>query len=167
MSDYNQSLRTGDAIERARMIDGEGLAWIEDPVAHENIEGHARVRAEISTPVQTGENMADAQKLQRAIAIGALDFAMPDACLIGGVTGWLQAAAVAHVHDIPMSSHLYPEFSRHLLAATPTAHWLEFVDWASPVIADPAKVIDGQIIAPDRPGAGIEWDEDAIARYLV
>lgn len=167
MSDYNMSQRTGSAIERGRMIDDEGLYWIEDPLRHEDYEGHARVRAALETPIQTGENMSDAQKLQRAYRMGAMDFVMPDVGMIGGVTGWLQAAAVSDVDDIPMSSHLYPEFSRHLLAVTPTAHWLEFVDWASPVIAEPAAVENGQIIAPERPGAGIEWDEEAVAKYSI
>ena len=167
MSDYNQSLRTGDAIERGRMLDDEGLAWIEDPLAFDNYEGHARIRAALKTSLQTGENFHNPKKMQRAIAMGALDYAMPDAALIGGVTCWQQAAAIADVHDIPMSSHLYPEFSRHLLSVTPTAHWLEFVDWASPVLQEPAQVSDGQVMLSTTPGAGIEWDEDAVARYLV
>lgn len=167
MSDYNQSLRTGDAIERGRMLDDEGLTWIEDPVAFDNYEGHAKVRAVLKTPVQTGENFYDPKKMQRAITMGALDYVMPDAALIGGVTGWLQAAAIADVHDIPMSSHLYSEFSRHLLSVTPTVHWLEFVDWASPVLQEPVTVVDGHVTAPVTPGAGIEWDEAAVSRFAV
>ena len=167
MADFNQSLRTGDAIERGRMLDSEGLTWIEDPVAHDNYEGHAKIRSVLNTPIQTGENFYEARKLQRAIDMGALDFVMPDAALIGGVTGWMQAAAIADAHDIPMSSHLYPEFSRHLLAVTPSAHWLEFVDWASPILQDPVQVIDGQVIAPNTPGAGLEWNEESVSRFLA
>lgn len=167
MSDYNQSLRTGDAIERGKMLDAEGLAWIEEPVAFDNYEGHARVRAALSTPIQTGENFYDARKMQRAFNLQAFDYVMPDAGLIGGVTGWQQAASLADVNDIPMSSHLYPEFSRHLLSVTPSAHWLEYVDWASPVLQEPVLVIDGNVVTPATPGAGVEWDETAVARYLV
>ena len=167
MADFNQSLRTGDAIERGRMLDSEGVTWIEDPVAHDNYEGHAKIRSVLNTPIQTGENFYEARKLQRAIDMGALDFVMPDAALIGGVTGWMQAAAIAATHDIPMSSHLYPEFSRHLLAVTPSAHWLEFVDWASPILQDPVQVIDGQVIAPHTPGSGLEWNEESVSRFLA
>jgi mandelate racemase len=66
-----------------------------------------------------------------------------------------------------MSSHLYPEVSAHLLAVTPTAHWLEYVDWANPILRDPIRVVDGAAIIPDRPGSGLEWNEDAVARYRI
>jgi mandelate racemase len=90
---------------------------------------------------------------------------MPDFARIGGVSGWLEAAALAQAAGIEMSSHLYPEFSAHLLAATPTCHWLEYVDWASPVLEQPIEIRDGQAIIPNRPGAGITWNEDAVNRY--
>ena len=167
MCDFNQSQRTGEAIERGRMLDDEGLAWIEEPVAFDNYEGHARVRAVLNTPIQTGENFYDARKMQRAYDSGAFDYVMPDAGLIGGVTGWQQAAAIADIHDIPMSSHLYPEFSRHLLSVTPTAHWAEYVDWASPLLEEPVQVTNGQITTPATPGVGIEWNEEAVTRYGI
>ncbi len=64
-----------------------------------------------------------------------------------------------------MSSHLFPEFSVHLLGVTPTGHWLEYMDWATPVLRHPLTVENGLARIPDRPGAGIEWDEEAVARY--
>ena len=86
---------------------------------------------------------------------------------IGGVTGWLRAATLAQVHGLDMSSHLFPEISAHLLAVTPTCHWLEYVDWGAAVLKQPIEVKDGHVLIPDRPGNGIEWDEDAVARYAV
>src|SRR3546814_20790301 len=81
---------------------------------------------------------------------------MPDASRIGGVTGWQQAAAIAAVHGIEMSSHLLPEISAHLMAATPTAHWLEYVDWANGILAEPFEVVDGNVVVPHRPGCRSE-----------
>jgi len=66
-----------------------------------------------------------------------------------------------------MSSHLFPEASCHLLAATPTCHWLEFVDWAAPVLQDPLQVKDGHVLIPERPGLGMTWDEKAVKRFAV
>jgi len=74
---------------------------------------------------------------------------------------------MAHAHGIEMSSHLFPEFSVHLLGATPTCHWLEFMDWAEPVLREPLRVKDGLAQIPDRPGAGIVWNEDAVQRYAA
>src|SRR5690606_18918466 len=95
------------------------------------------------------------------------DLGMPDAMKIGGVTGWMQAAALADAAGMPVSTHLFPEVSAHLMAATPTRHWLEFVDWASPILARPMQIRNGNVCPPDRPGTGIEWDESAVRRYLV
>jgi mandelate racemase len=83
---------------------------------------------------------------------------MPDVARIGGVSGWMQAAAIAEAHGIPMSSHLMPEVSAHLLAATPTAHWLEYVDWTDAIAADPVKIAGGCWPIPERPGTGLAWD---------
>ena len=167
MSDFNQRLSVNEAILRGRMLDDEGLYWIEEPTRHDDYAGYARICAELRTPIQTGENLHNTYDLTEAILAESLDYVMPDVQRIGGVTGWLRAAAVAHAHGLEMSSHLFPEFSSHLLAVTPTCHWLEYVDWANPILAEPFQLKDGNVIIPDRPGAGITWNEEAVKRYLV
>jgi mandelate racemase len=77
----------------------------------------------------------------------------------------MRAAAVTAASGHPMSNHLYPEVSAHLLRATETAHWLEWRDWGNPIIAEPFTVKDGFVHVPDRPGNGIEWDEKAVRLY--
>ena len=96
----------------------------------------------------------------------ACDFVMPDLMRIGGVTGWLRSAAIAATDGVPFSSHLYPEFSAHLLRVTPNAHWLEWQDWADPILQRPFPVKDGMVQIPDTPGAGIAWNEMSVKRYL-
>ena len=81
-----------------------------------------------------------------------MDYVMPDVQRIGGVTGWLRAAAIAHAYGMEMSSHLFPEYSAHLLAVTPTRHWLEYVDWAAPVVAEPIQIRDGRALISAPPG---------------
>lgn len=103
--------------------------------------------------------------MQAALAAGACDCVMPDLERIGGVTGWQRAAGMAAAAEIEMSSHLFPEVSAHLLAATPTRHWLEYVDWAAPILHEPLMMVDGHAVAPERPGAGLDWDDAAVARY--
>jgi mandelate racemase len=167
MSDYNQALLPPEAEARARALEGEGLAWIEEPVRFDDYAGCARVAAAVATPIQIGENCWGAHDMQKALDARACDFFMPDLAKIGGVSGWLRAAALAEPIGLPISTHLFPEVSAHLMCVTPTAHWLEYVDWATPILAEPLEIRDGNAIVPDRPGNGMRWNEEAVARFLV
>ena len=167
MADYNQALRLPAALNRCRALDQEGLAWIEEPMRHDDYPACAQLAAALHTPIQLGENFAGPRAMAEALRHNACDLVMPDLDRIGGVSGWQQAAAIADLATIPLSSHLYPELSAHLLAASPTAHWLEYVDWAAPILAEPLRVVDGYATAPDRPGNGITWNPDAVARHRV
>ena len=85
---------------------------------------------------------------------------MPDVMKIGGLTGWLRAAALAQAKSIPVSSHLWPEVSAHLLCCSPTAHWLEYADWWNPILAEPLLVEKGMASLSDAVGTGVEWNEE-------
>ena len=102
-----------------------------------------------------------------AIEQKAADYVMPDLERIGGVTGWQRAAGLAAAHRIEMSSHLFPEVSAHLLAATPTRHWLEWVDWAEAILQEPLRIEDGYAHAPERPGNGLSWNAKAVEKYRM
>lgn len=167
MSDYNQSLTVPEAIKRTRALDDEGLYWIEEPTRADDFTGHAEIRRKARTSVQIGENWWGTHEMAKSVAAGASDLGMPDAMKIGGVTGWLRAAAIAEAAGMPLSSHLFPEISAHLLAVSPTCHWLEYVDWASPILQEPLRIEGGQAVIPDVPGSGISWNEAAVSRYLA
>lgn len=167
MVDFNQSLSTVEALRRGRVLDGEGLAWIEEPVQADDFAGAAAVAAALATPVSIGENFASVLEMKQALAASACDLVMPDPQQIGGVGGWLQASALAATAGVPVSSHIFVEVCAHLLPAAATAHWLEYMDIASPVLAEPLRAVDGFVTAPDRPGLGLVWDEAAVARYAA
>jgi mandelate racemase len=167
MSDYNQALLPPEAEQRARALDAEGLAWIEEPVRFDDYAGCARVAAAAATPIQIGENCWGTHDMRKALDAQACDYFMPDLGKIGGVSGWLRAAALAEPIGLPISTHLYPEVSAHLMCVTPTAHWLEHMDWASGILAEPLEIHDGHAIVPERPGNGMQWNEAAVARYLA
>jgi mandelate racemase len=168
MVDFNQALTVAEAIRRGHLIDDEGgVQWIEEPIRADDFAGAARLAREIATPIQLGENFMGPEQMAQALAAGACDYAMPDAQRIGGVTGWMRAAALAQGAGMEMSSHLFPEVSCHLLAATPTCHWLEYVDWADPILKQPCELRDGHVIIPSRPGCGIEWNESAVEKYRI
>ena len=165
MCDFNQGQTLQEAIWRCHALDDQGLYWFEEPVVFDNYAQSAQLARELKTPVQIGENIYGPRSFLDAVRAEAADLYMPDLMRIGGVTGWMRAAAIAGAAGHPMSSHLYPEVSAHLLRATETADWLEYRDWGNPIIKEPFQVKDGQCIVPDRPGNGIEWDEGAVGRF--
>jgi mandelate racemase len=164
MVDFNQGLDLAEALRRCHMIDDYDLAWIEEPIVYDNLDGCAQLAAELKTPLQIGENFYGPRELHKALQRKACDLVMPDFMRIGGVTGWMRAAAIAGAAGIPVSSHLYPEVAAHMMRVTETAHWLEWQDWANPVLSTPYQIRDGNLHIPDVPGVGLEWDEAAITR---
>jgi mandelate racemase len=166
MLDFNQSLDPSEASRRIARLAPYDLHWIEEPVAAENLQGHAEVRETSPIPIQSGENWWFPRGFAEAIASGASDFIMPDLMKVGGITGWLRVAGQAEAASIPMSSHLFAEASAHMLAVTPTAHWLEVLDLARAILAEPIEIVGGTITARG-PGLGLAWDEAAVAKYLV
>jgi mandelate racemase len=162
MVDYNQALTPTEALLRGRALEGEGILWIEEPIRHDDWRGNAALARDLTVPLQLGENFNGPQAMMTALAENACDYVMPDVARIGGVTGWVQAAGLAAARGIEMSSHLMPEISVHLLAATPTMHWLEYVDWADAILLEPPKISDGSAECPTRPGLGMIWDESRL-----
>jgi mandelate racemase len=167
MVDFNQGRTFGDALERCHALDDQALYWLEEPIAYDNLAGYADLRRKLKTPIQLGENFYGPRDLYQAIAAGAADYVMPDLMRIGGVTGWLRSAPIAAAAGIQVSTHLYPEVSAHLMRVTETAHWLEWQDWVDPILAQPYRLERGTLTIPDRPGCGIEWNEEAVRKYRM
>lgn len=167
MVDYNQALSRVEALERGRALQSEGVAWLEEPIRHDDLAGNAQIARDLQLPLQLGENFDGPKDLLRALQAQACDLVMPDVARIGGVSGWMQAAGIAEAHGIPMSSHLMPEVSAHLLAATPTCHWLEYVDWTDAIAAEPVKIVDGCWPIGEAAGTGLAWDADKVARLRI
>jgi mandelate racemase len=167
MVDYNQALGVDEALKRGRALDRENIAWLEEPIRHDDYAGAAMLARALDVPVQIGENFSLLAGMQTALDAKCCDLVMPDLERIGGVSGWLSAAKLAAERGMKMSSHLYSEASAHLLAVTPTAHYLEYVDWADKVVQEPLQIVDGHAVIPDRPGIGIVWDKAAVERYRI
>ena len=168
MVDFNQALSVAEAVRRGRMIDAEGgVLWIEEPIRADDFAGCARVAHEVATPIQIGENFMGPEQMAQAIAAGCCDYVMPDAQRIGGVTGWMRAAALAQGAGLEMSSHLFAEASCQLLAVTPTCHWLEYVDWADPILDEPVRIEKGRVVGAAGAGLGMKWNEKAVRKFAI
>lgn len=167
MVDFNQGLQLDEAMDRCRQIDDLGLTWIEEPIVYDNLDGYAKLTAELRTPIQLGEGFYGPRELHNALQRNACDLVMPDFMRIGGVTGWLRAASIAGAWGVPISTHLYPEVAACVMRVTETAHWLEWQDWVDPILQRPFEIKDGELHIPDVAGAGLDWDEAAVAGHSM
>ncbi len=167
MVDYNQSLDATEAEARIRMLDGEGLTWIEEPVLAHDWDALGRLAQVAATPMMAGENWWGLIDFQHAFNAGARDRVMPDLGKCGGVTGWQRVTGLAAAHGIPVANHLWPEISAQMLCATPGAVWLEFCDWWNPVLEDPLRMRGGLVDFEGVTGSGVSFDEGAVRNYLA
>ena len=165
--DANQAWRTPTAIVAGRELEAVQPFWLEEPVDHDDLAGHAEIARALTVPIATGENIYLPQGFQALIEAGSCDIVMPDVQRVGGITGWMRVAALAEAHRLPIASHLFPEISIHLLAASPTAQILEYMPWAQPILGEPLSLDNGSIVVPQRPGLGLVFDDGAIERYAI
>jgi L-alanine-DL-glutamate epimerase-like enolase superfamily enzyme len=167
MIDVNQGWDVNYAMRIGRYLDELDLVWLEEPTQHDDLEGHARIAAALDTPIASGEKLYSPRGFREAIEARAFDIAMPDLERIGGVTGWMRTAALAEAWSLPICSHLFPEASVHLVAASPTGTYLEHIPWAEVLFQERLELVDGAAMLPDRPGLGFTWDEAAVRRFLA
>src|SRR5258708_1923694 len=167
MVDFNQALTFADALQSAHALDDEGVYWIEEPIRHDDYRHMALLAQAARTPIQIGENFTGLGPMAAALEAGSSDYVMLDLDRIGGVTGWQRAAGLAAAYNREVSSHLFPEVSAHFLAATPGRHWLEYFPLAHPVFPQPLPIADGFVIPANRPGNGLAWNDDAVAKYRL
>ena len=167
LCDFNQVLSFTEALQRLKGLDDQGLYWFEEPIPYYELRNYAELRQNITTPLILGENFHGIDHATLSLELGSGDAIMPDLMRIGGISGWLKTAALAEAYTRPLSSHLYPEVSAHLMRVTPTADYLEWVNWGDPLLKEPYQVRDGYLSIPERPGVGLEFKQDVIDRYRV
>jgi len=168
MVDANQSLTVEQAISTGRALGALGVAWYEEPVAVQNLEGSARVAAELDVPLAAGETVFTRHGFRQMIELRAADVLMPNVARCGGPSQFMQVATLADSHRLPISSHTYTEVSAHLMAACPNAGMVEYIPgWWDELFEQPPEIRDGQIHLPDRPGFGFTFSERALQEYSV
>ncbi|KQW39205.1 mandelate racemase [Rhizobacter sp. Root404] len=165
MVDYNQCLSAAEAARRLRQLDVEGLHWIEEPILAHDWTGLERLRREIRTPIQCGENWWGPLDFRHAVETGVRDLFMADVMKAGGVTGWIRVSALAQTYGITLSTHLWPEISSRLLLTSPNAGWVEYSDWWNPILTEPLRLEGGVVRVDEAPGTGVTFDDVAVERY--
>ncbi|MBI4270715.1 MAG: mandelate racemase/muconate lactonizing enzyme family protein [Candidatus Rokubacteria bacterium] len=165
--DVNQGWDEATAIRVGRELEAFDLYWLEEPLPYEDLAGCARVAAALTMPVATGETDYGSQAIRRHLELRVADVLMPDLQRMGGVSGFLDAAALCRAWHQPVSSHLFTEASCHLLAAAENGLILEHMPWWEALYTAPLCVADGHVLVPDRPGLGVDLVPAALERFRV
>ena len=163
MADANQGMNEAGAIRLGRMLEEFDLTWFEEPLPAWDLDGLARVAAELDTPIASGETDYSRYAFRRMLELRSADILMPDLQRVGGVTEFMRVGHLADAFDVPISSHLFPEQSIQLLGALSNANFLEYMPWFSPLFRERLEFEGGAALVPERPGFGFTFDEDFVS----
>ena len=163
MVDANQQWDRPRAQRMCRIFEQFDLVWIEEPLDAYDHEGHAALAATFDTPIATGEMLTSAAEHADLIRHRSVDYLMPDAPRVGGITPFLKIAAQAEAAGIMLAPHFAMELHVHLAATYPTEPWVEHFDWLEPLFNERLEIKGGRMLVPDRPGLGISLSDQARA----
>ena len=167
MTDCNQGFTVDEAIRRAARLKELDLAWIEEPLPADDLDGHIRLTRSTPTPIAVGESMYSIRHFREYMQKGACSIVQVDVARIGGITPWLKVAHAAEAFDIPVCPHFLMELHVSLCAAVPNARWVEYIPQLDTLATEPMRIEDGHAIPSDAPGIGIAWDFKAIEQQAV
>ncbi len=162
------------AIQRFRALEPYRLRWIEQPLFPSDLEGHARLRAAVSTPIGTGEDEWDLESYKRLIDSGGVDVIQIDPGRVHGITGSYQVIKSIEAANLQVSYHtwsgaLNTAASLHLLANTTHGVSMDFKPHESPMqhelVNDPWVQEEGYLVVRDEPGLGVEVREEIVEKY--
>lgn len=167
MCDINQLWTVNQAIEVGKRIEPYHLFWLEDPTAHDDFHGLARIADNLTTPIAAGEYHYGIVPFRHMLEARSIDIVMIDLLRVGGITQWMKVAGMAEAFNLPVVSHLVPEIHVHLIAAIPNGLTVEYMPWSLCLFEETPKIENGQIVVPSKPGLGLAFDQAAIKRYEV
>jgi L-alanine-DL-glutamate epimerase-like enolase superfamily enzyme len=172
--DANGAYTVTQAIELAHRFADRGVRWFEEPVSSDNLTGlsQVRARAPLGMDVAAGEYGYTAWYFLRMLREQAVTVLQADATRCGGISGFLDVAALCWAEDVPLSSHCGPSMHLHVCCAVPRAIHMEFFhDHAriERMFFDGFREPEEGVMTPDvsRPGNGLELKEADAKKYLT
>jgi L-talarate/galactarate dehydratase len=167
MCDINQLWSVNQAIEVGKRVEPYHLFWLEDPTAHDDYVGLARIADSLTTPIAAGEYHYGIVPFRHMLEARSIDIVMIDLLRAGGITQWMKIAGMAEAFNLPVVSHLVPELHVHLIAAIPNGLTVEYMPWTLRLWEETPKLDRGQLVVPTKPGLGLAFDQAALKRYQV
>jgi L-alanine-DL-glutamate epimerase-like enolase superfamily enzyme len=167
MCDINQLWSVNQAIEIGRRVEPYHLFWLEDPTAHDDFPGLARIADALTTPIAAGEYHYGIVPFRHMLEARSIDVVMIDLLRAGGITQWLKIAGMAEAFNLPVVSHLVPEIHVHLIAAIPNGLTVEYMPWTLRLFEETPALESGQLAVPKRPGLGLAFDQAVLKRYEI
>lgn len=167
MCDVNQLWSVHHAIDIGQRIEQHHLFWLEDPTAHDDFAGLARIADALSTPIAAGEYHYGIVPFRHLLEARSIDIVMIDLVRVGGITQWMKVAGMAEAFNLPVVSHLIPEIHVQLIAAIPNGLTVEYMLWTLRLFEETPRLVDGKLVVPDKPGFGLAFDQAAIRKYQV
>lgn len=159
MVDANMKWSVSEAIAAARAFTPFAPSWLEEPIIPDDVEGCARVAKEGGVPIAMGENFRTIWEFKHALTVGHVAYPEPDVTNCGGVTPFMKIAHLAEAFNLPVTSHGAHDITVHLLAAAPNGEMLEAHGFGlDDYIEAPMEIVDGNAVAPNRPGHGMAFD---------
>lgn len=167
MVDVNQGWSVNQAVTVGRELARFNLYWLEDPVHHQDYAGLAHIADALDTPIAAGEYHYGIAPFRHMLEARSIDIVMVDLLRVSGLTPFMKVAHMAEAFNLPIVSHLATEVLVHAIAAVPNGLTVEHMPWSFELFKDVPKVEDGMIAVPQRPGLGLEFDEQALDRYAL
>ena len=167
MCDINQLWSVNHAIEVGKRIEPYHLYWLEDPTAHDDYPGLARIADALTTPIAAGEYHYGIVPFRHLLEARSVDIVMIDLLRAGGITQWMKIAGMAEAFNLPVVSHLVPEMHVHLIAAIPNGLTVEYMPWTLRLFEETPKIENGQLVVPKKAGLGLAFDQATLKRYQV
>ena len=167
LSDANQSLTVKHAIRLGRELEEFNLGWFEEPVVYHDLQGCAEVRAALDTPIAAGETEYTRYGMRDILDAGAVDVLMPDLQRIGGLSEMRRVAALAAACDVPISTHIFTEYSLCIAGAEANCISVEHMPWNAALFNESMEIEAGFVRIPERPGTGFTFDKQALIRFSI
>ena len=169
MVDVNTHWDLSTALRCGPRLDAFDIEWLEEPLNQHDVKGHAQLQALMRAPLLVGENLTSLTLFRDFFEARALRLAQPDVTRLGGITRWLDVAALARANGVRVVPACWDsmQVSVHLAAATPEVHLMEHLDWTLDVFEERLRIERGRVFVPEGPGVGCTVRADVVERYRV